>query len=324
MIHYGRAPFLDRFPRSRVPVYPSAFRATEQRSRRGRRRPDRLRDGLRVRRRGHRGHARRSRSDRAAVPQHAVPGWISEDPGVSFVDLEKLIGLKAARHAFQAWRRAALDFSALLRRLDIKCHLEPHSALTVAITPEQVARLKSEQKARRDAGLETPALNARAVSAEVALSAAFALRGRDGATIDPYRACARAGGGRGRARRADLRALAGRRGSRSTGRRPTCITAGGTIRARRVVVATAMPSGALPVARAAFLVSRPLPGAHRARAREDPPASSASATTVVRDSPTPPHVVRWVDDERLLVAGPTPRRRPSASARRPSSSGPVS
>src|SRR5437867_12315476 len=50
-------------------------------------------------------------------------GWISEDPGVAFTDLEKAIGTRGARRAFQVWRRAALDFAALLRRLNVKCAL---------------------------------------------------------------------------------------------------------------------------------------------------------------------------------------------------------
>ena len=172
----------------------------------------------------------------------AVAGWISEDPGVGFVELEKLMGVRLARHAFQAWRRAALDFAALLRRLDIQCHLESHSALTVALSPEQIARLKKEQKARLDAGLEAPALNARAVGGEVALGGAFGLRGREGATIDPYRAClglAKAAAERG-ARIYEQSPM-----KRITFNRKTADvhTAGGPIRTQRVVVATSVPSG---------------------------------------------------------------------------------
>jgi hypothetical protein len=164
---------LDRFPSSRVPAYrdmgPS--RASRDRGRRA----DRLRDGLRFAAAGiHVTLVEAERIGRGSTS--AVAGWISEDPGASFVEVEKITGRRMARHAFHAWRRAALDFSALLRRLDIACHLEPHSALTVGSTPEQIARLKREQKARLAAGLETPAFNARAVSGEVALDAAFALR----------------------------------------------------------------------------------------------------------------------------------------------------
>ena len=32
-------------------------------------------------------------------------GWISEDPGVGFAELEPAIGLRGAKHAFRSWRR---------------------------------------------------------------------------------------------------------------------------------------------------------------------------------------------------------------------------
>ena len=126
-------------PRSVSPfarsLLPAALRATEQRSRRRRRRADRLRDSLRVCRRRHPGHARRGRPHRAAAPRTPCPGGSPRIPASASSRSKNCIGLKAARHAFQAWRRAALDFAALLRRLDIKCHLEAHSALTVASRP---------------------------------------------------------------------------------------------------------------------------------------------------------------------------------------------
>ena len=193
------------------------------------------------------------------------------------------LGVRGARHAFQAWRRAALDFSALLRRLDIQCHLEPHSALTVAFTPEQIARLKKEQKARLDAGLSAPALGARAVSAEVALARRVALarpRRRDDRSVSSVLGLAKAAAERG-ARSFERSPM-----KRITFNRKTADvhTAGGAIHAQRVIVATAMPSGVLPVARASFLVphaymalTEPVPAKMR---REQ----FGKRTTVVRDS----------------------------------------
>src|SRR4051812_21723430 len=32
-------------------------------------------------------------------------GWISEDPGVPFADLEQAVGLRGAKRAYQSWRR---------------------------------------------------------------------------------------------------------------------------------------------------------------------------------------------------------------------------
>src|SRR5437016_6053611 len=69
-------------------------------------------------------------------------GWIADDPGVPFMDLEKALGRRAARHAWHSWRRAALDFASFLRKLDVKCHLESRPALLMASTSEQLAHLK--------------------------------------------------------------------------------------------------------------------------------------------------------------------------------------
>ena len=116
-------------------------------------------------------------------------GWLNDDPGTGLADLEPLVGLRGAKHALQSWRRASLDFASLMRRLDVKCFIEAHPAVTVATNAEQVARLKREEKARRAGGIDVSLLNARAIAGEVALQAPAALRSKDGATLDPYRAC---------------------------------------------------------------------------------------------------------------------------------------
>ena len=300
MIHYGRAPFFHRFPHSRIPSYP--------------RHAGPLTTEVVVVGGGLTGCAAAYAFAAAGVPvvlvegerigqggTSAAAGWISEDPGVPFAAVEKAIGLRKARDAFHAWRRAALDFSALLRRLEIRCHLEPHSALTVAFTPEQAARLKREQKARLLAGLETPALTARAVSGEIALSPALALRGRDGATLDPYRACL---GLASAARERGVQIFERSPMTRITfGRKTADVhTTGGTIRTRRVVVAVPAPAGPFRSLarhfwfRTAYLaLTEPVPAKIRQRL--------GTRATVVRDSADPPHLVRWLDDERLLVVG---------------------
>ncbi len=122
MTKYGQSLWVDVFPRSRVPAYPR-----------------------------HRGHldadvvivgggltgcatayacaaagvkvvlVEAARIGRGSTGSSA--GWIADDPGVSFVDVEKAIGLRAARSAWQVWRRAALDFGALIRRLELEMRL---------------------------------------------------------------------------------------------------------------------------------------------------------------------------------------------------------
>ncbi len=228
-------------------------------------------------------------------------GWINEDPGIGYADLEQLIGGRSAKRVFENWRRAALDFAALMRRLDVKCFIEARPAVTVAVTPDQVARLKAEQNARRTAGLDATLLNARAIVADVALPAPAALRSKDGATLDPYRACL------------GLAVSAANRGAVIFERTPVTkvtfnrksaevITANGRIRTNRVIVATGMPTPLFKALvrhfwfrTAYFALTEPVP----AKIRQQ----MGTRTSVLRDTAVPPHVVRWTADGRVLVAG---------------------
>jgi glycine/D-amino acid oxidase-like deaminating enzyme len=79
-------------------------------------------------------------------------------------------------------------------------------------------------------------------------------------------------------------------------------TAGGTIRADRVIVATGGPTALFKSLRRHFWFRRvylaltaPVP----ARIRRH----LGQREAVVRDAATSPHIVRWLDEERLLVTG---------------------
>src|SRR5260221_5606211 len=148
---YGRSPWIDRFPSSRIPTAPAhrghldtsvvivgggltgcatayAFAAA----------------GIKV------GVLDADRVGRGSTGGAA--GWIADDPGAPFAEIEQAHGLRTARRAWQAWRRAALDFASLLRRLEINCDLEPRSTITIGTTADQIARLRREQKSRIAAG----------------------------------------------------------------------------------------------------------------------------------------------------------------------------
>jgi glycine/D-amino acid oxidase-like deaminating enzyme len=300
MTKYGRSPWVDLFPTSRVPAY------ADQRG------P--IETAVAIIGGGLTGCATAYAFAAAGVDvvlvdagrlgrggTGASTGWIAEEPGVSFVDVERAVGLRAARHVFRSWRRAALDFSALLRRLDVKCHLEARGAATVALTPEQVSRLKREHRERVQAGLEAPMLNARGARKETALDAGAAIRVKDGAVLDPYRACL------------GLAAAAIERGAAIFERSPvkrvtftrksaTVMTTAGSIRARRVVVATGTP-GALFKSLVRHVWDRT-----SFQALTDPlPAKVRHATglrdLVIRGMASPAHVVRRVGEDRVLVAG---------------------
>jgi glycine/D-amino acid oxidase-like deaminating enzyme len=297
---YGRSLWLDRFPPSRIPDYPRQ---------RGRQTTDVVVVGG-----GLTGCATAYAMSAAGIKVVLVEadrigragtasgaGWISDDPGVDFSALEKAFGLRRARQAWQAWHRAGLDLSALIRRLEIKCQLETRSTVTLAVGNEQALRLKREQKARRDAGLQAALIAGRAIAAEVGLPASAALRTRDSATFDPYRAAI------------GLAAAAVERGTqcfeRSVVRKITFTRkaadvhlSSGSIHAQRVVIATGSPTGLFKGLRRHFwfdvgylTVTGPIP----AKIRQ----GLGTRATIVRDLARPPHTVRWIDDERLLVMG---------------------
>src|SRR5713101_2710276 len=130
MTQYGRSPWIDDFPKSRLPTYP------------------RYRGGLKtsvvIVGGGLTGCATAYAFAAAGIKvalfeadrigrgsSGASLGWISDDPGASFVEVEKTLGRRAARQAWHAWRRAALDFGALIRRLDLKCRFEPRAGLLI-------------------------------------------------------------------------------------------------------------------------------------------------------------------------------------------------
>jgi glycine/D-amino acid oxidase-like deaminating enzyme len=310
MTKYGRSPWVDQFPKSRVPSYPRhhtpididvaiigggvsgcvtayAFAAA----------------GIKV-----------ALFEAGRIGQGASGasvGWIGPEPRPSFGDAEKALGRRAARHVWQSWRRAALDFAALIRRLDIECYLEPSTALQIAATPEQAAALKREQKTRKEAGLDASAVNARAVGDETGLAAAAGLRSREAATLDPYRLTL------------GLAAAAAERGAHIfeqsavtritfTRRSATIFTSAGPTRVSRIVVATGFPTELFASLQRHFWF-------HTAflALTESVPAKVRNALgtrcALVRDWATPTHTVRWVGGEQLLVAGADGQEMPARS-----------
>jgi glycine/D-amino acid oxidase-like deaminating enzyme len=300
MTKYGRSPWIDNFPKSRVPAYAQQRGAAQT--------------SVVIVGGGLTGCATAYSFAAAGVKVLLVEakqigrgttgfaaGVISGEPGPSFAEVEKASGRRAARDAFQSWRRAALDFSALLRRLGVKCDLQRQSGAMIAVTPDQAARVKRDQELRRTAGLNAPLLNARTLAGELGLEAAVAIRDKDVFVLDPYRACV------------GLAAAAKERGAQlfertvvkkiTFGRKTVdVITDGGSIRADRVVVATGIPT-ALSASlarhfwfRTKYLaLTEPVPAKIRNQL--------GRRATVVRDSAEPPHVIRWVDASRLLITG---------------------
>jgi glycine/D-amino acid oxidase-like deaminating enzyme len=297
---YGRSPWVDRFPASRVPSYPKPHEP--------------VKIDVAIVGGGLTGCATAYAFAAAGVKvalfeagrigqggSSASLGWIADDPGVNFADASKRMGVRAARHVWRSWRRAALDFAALIKRLDLKCGFEPQSSLLFAVSPEQAAALARDQKARKDAGLDAVRVNASAVRQEAGLSVTAALRSRDGGTIDPYRATLGLA-----AAAADRGALVFERSPIAritfTRRYADVFTTAGPVRVARIVVATGQPTSLFRSLRRHFwfksrhfALTETLPAKLRQHL--------GSRRALLRDMATPAHVIRWVDDERLLVGG---------------------
>ncbi|MGE3176960.1 MAG: NAD(P)/FAD-dependent oxidoreductase [Vicinamibacterales bacterium] len=228
-------------------------------------------------------------------------GWVSDTPDPAFQATSRAAGLRDARRAWQAWRRAALDFAALVRRLDLRCHLEAGSAVHLARTPPEILTLKKDAQARREAGLDTAVVTGTAARALTGIETMGALRTKDSATLDPYRAVLGLAGAAA-ARGAAIFERSPVRKTKFSASGVDVETARGTVRAERVVIATGRPGALSPAlarhvrTRSTFLaMTEPIPGRLR-RLLGEP-------SIVTTDSAVPAHAIRWVGGERLLVAG---------------------
>ena len=236
-------------------------------------------------------------------------GLLREDFEGSFQATASAHGLRAARLLWQGMRRASLDFAAALRRLEVRCDLVPQDLLLVGRAHDAAKALRREYQARRDGGLDHSWLTPAALLREAAVSGAGAIRTR-GASLDPYRACL------------GLAAAASARGAalfehspvtriRTASHHVDVTTAGGTVRAEAVLIATGAPLPDLRALRRHFrpeqgyaVVTEPLPAAVRRQA--------GKRTSALRDGTTPPHFLRWLKEDRVLFAGadqpPVPSR----------------
>lgn len=228
------------------------------------------------------------------------PGLLREDFDGAFQAAASAHGLRAARLLWQGMRRASLDFAATLRRLEVRCDLVPQDLLLIAGEPDGAKALRREYQARRDAGLDHSWLTPAALLREAAVGAGGAIRTR-GAALDPYRAClglAAAASARGAAlfERSPVTRI------RTASRHVDVTTAGGTVRAEAVLIATGAPLPDLRALRRHFrpeqgyaLVTEPLGTIVRRQV--------GKRTTALRDAAIPPHFLRWLKEDRVLFAG---------------------
>jgi glycine/D-amino acid oxidase-like deaminating enzyme len=246
-------------------------------------------------------------------------GIVREDFDAPFEAVAREHGLRNARWLWQTARRASLDFAAALRRLRIRCDLAPLELLHACrVDPNAVRALRREYQSRRDAGFDQTWVSASGLRREAALDAGGAIKSR-GFGIDPYRACAGLAAAAA-ARKAQIFEHSPVSRVRDRRKFVEIATTTGTLKAEMVIVAT---SARLPDLRA---LRRHLRALHGYGVVTDPLAASVrrevgARVAAVQDAAVPPHTVRWLKDDRVLVSGADqpavpPRAQPQALAQR--------
>lgn len=228
-------------------------------------------------------------------------GLLREGLNASIHAMVSTHGLRQARALWDGTRRGSLEFAATLRRLKIRCDLEPLDLLTVsAPSSEEANMLRREQTARKAAGAGGSWVTPAVTSSEAGIDTGGAIRTR-GAAIDPYRAClglVSAAAARG----AIIHERSAVHRIRASARHVDITTRGGAIRADAVVVATGAPIADLRALRRHLtshfrygVVTDPLPTGVRRQV--------GGRKAALQQAASPTRLVRWVDGNRALVLG---------------------
>ena len=237
----------------------------------------------------------------AAGATAQAAGLLLASPGADFVGLEKAHGLRVARALWQDTRRASLDAQATLRRLKIRCNLQPCDAVVAARTDEEARGLRRELAALKNAGLEASWLTGTSLLQATGIDGPGGVRSRGHASLDPLRAAlglARAAAVRGAAvfDRSPVEKI------RVTSHGVEIVAGNATIVAETVIVATGEP-GALFAALARHFVEAETYVALTPPLGADVRRTAGTRDAIVEDRSRPPHRLCWTAEDRILWSG---------------------
>lgn len=249
----------------------------------------------------------------------SCPGLLRLEPAVPFHELKDRHGLRVARHLWQSFHRAGLDFAATIRRLRIRCELVPDAALRVGLNGADEKILRRELAAMREAGVDGSWLTPARLRQDTGLTGVGAIRSSGDGYVDPYRATLGLA-----AEAVRRRALVFERTTVSrvrTGRKGVeIVTDGGAVRAGALIVASNYPPAPFKPLRRHFsqmdafcVLTPPVPSFVR---RE-----FGRSRAIIIDHDQPPHLFRRTSDERVLFMGAdqpavAPRAREKAMVQR--------
>jgi glycine/D-amino acid oxidase-like deaminating enzyme len=244
-------------------------------------------------------------ADRVGLLSATAPGLLLPEPGPDFTAVAKARGLRIARRIFETWRQASPDAAALVRRLGIRCQLEPCDSLIVAAAADETL-LRREFQAREAAGLEVAWMPQKVVRAATGLEFAAGIKQRGAFALDPYSACLGLAAAAVKAR-AILFERTGVKKIRVGQKAIEVVTEGGLVRASTLIVATGAPTADFKQLRRHFteresylVVTEPVPAPLR---RQLGKSDGAKAHSTLRDVATPHHRIGWTRDGRLMIAG---------------------
>jgi gamma-glutamylputrescine oxidase len=230
-------------------------------------------------------------------------GAVLPVPDMALVDVEKAAGKRAARIAFTELRASAIDLAVTLKRLRIKCDLEPASLVINAPFTNDAARLKKELDARKALKLDGAWLTFEAAQRALATHTQGGMRVKDAAVLHPVRATL---GLAAAARAKGARIFEHTRVKKTTFTRKDATVAfdGGLVTTRGVVVATGAPGPVfhqldrhVRTTRGYVVATEPLTPAMRKLV-----GARQSLQTEGTESP---RFLRWLPGDRALFAGLT-------------------
>ena len=238
------------------------------------------------------------------------PGILQGEAAASYREIETRHGRKAARALFEASRRAVLELAAAARRLGVK-HIETHDAFRVLSSyAAEEKPLARDAQLRRDAGLDATWLKPAAATREAGLDVGRAgMRVRDWGQANPYEllsAFATAATARGAVifERSPVRRV------KTRGKHVEVHAEGGAIQADTVIVCTGEPTNLFrPLKRHVRLEERYVVVTERLSAALR--RQVAARARVITDTEVPPHLIRFLGDGRMVIAGADQERPPA-------------